>query len=384
MNFNVKMDDSKIDINTSKTNLKDVLQYCKPKEQLVLLKKFGVITAKETPLQRIGNDYNLTRERVRQIESQALMRFRRLVVGNTKYTSLLDEASNILKQAWGLLKDTDLIARLINTKKFVFTPQEMKLILVSDFDITSLKRNRLIDKCFYIDPIFEDALTNTVIYIQDFFNKRWKSINVYEFIAKLKNYLMNKYEEVELFQEDWFYMQFFKVIRWIAVFDGKIWLDTYPDVNPKTIKLKILYTMRKHWEPVHYQELPDMIMKRFPEKNIKTNTVHNELVKNNEMFVNLWLWIYWLKERWYIWWTVQSIIVRIFKKVGRQMTIKEISKELIKEKMVSPGTIILNLQKYKTIFERVDKWIYKLKKWLEKLSEDEIKKLANKSNKKKK
>ncbi len=376
MNFNVKMDDSKIDINTSNTNLKDVLQYCKPKEQLVLLKKFGIITPKETPLQRIWNDYNLTRERVRQIESQALMRFRRLVVGNTKYTSLLDEASSILQQAWWLLKDTDLIAKLVNTKKFVFTPQEIKLILVSDFNITNLKRNRLIDKCFYVDPIFEDALTNIVIYIKNYFDKRKKSVNIYEFIATLKTHLLDKYEEVDLFQEDWFYMQFFKVIRGIVVFDGKVWLDTYADVNPKTIKLKILYTMRKHWEPLHYQKLPDMIMKWFPEKNIKTNTVHNELVKNNEMFVNLWLWIYGLKERWYVWWTVQSIIVRIFKKAWRQMTIKEISKELIKEKMVSPWTIVLNLQKYKSVFERVDKWIYRLKQWLENLSEDEIKVIA--------
>ncbi len=381
MNFNVKMDDSKIDINVDSTNLKDVLQYCKPKEQLVLLKKFWIITKKETPLQRIWKDYNLTRERVRQIESQALMRFRRLIVWNTKYTSLLEEASKILKQNWWLLKDTELIAKLVNTRKFIFTAQEIKLILVSDFDITYLKRNRLIDKCFYIDPIFEDALTNAVIYIKDFFDKRWKSINLYEFIANLKNYMTDKYEEINFFKQDNFYMNFFEVVRWIAVFDWKIWLDTYEDVNPKTIKLKILYTMRKHWEPIHYQKLPELIMKWFPDKQVKVNTVHNELVKNNDIFVNLWLWIYWLRERWYKWWTVQSIIVRIFKRVWRQMTIKEISKELIKEKMVSPGTIVLNLQKYKNIFERVDKWIYKLKKWLENLSEEEIRKIAEQDKK---
>lgn len=80
MNFHIKMDDSKINVDISGSNLKDVLQYCKPKEQLVLVRKFGVLTGKETPLQRIGKDYSLTRERVRQIESQALMRVRRLMV----------------------------------------------------------------------------------------------------------------------------------------------------------------------------------------------------------------------------------------------------------------------------------------------------------------
>jgi DNA-directed RNA polymerase sigma subunit (sigma70/sigma32) len=38
----------------------------------------------------------LTRERIRQIETQALMRFRRLVVGNETYMSVLAEAKAIL------------------------------------------------------------------------------------------------------------------------------------------------------------------------------------------------------------------------------------------------------------------------------------------------
>jgi hypothetical protein len=43
------------------------------------------------------------------------------------------------------------------------------------------------------------------------------------------------------------------------------------------------------------------------------------------------------------------------KAAGRQMSVKEISKELLKEKMASPNTIILNLQKYKTVFDRIEK-----------------------------
>jgi len=37
------------------------------------------------------------------------------------------------------------------------------------------------------------------------------------------------------------------------------------------------------------------------------------------------------------------------------MSIKEIAKEVLKEKMVSPNTIVLTLQKYKEIFVRIDK-----------------------------
>jgi hypothetical protein len=30
--------------------------------------------------------------------------------------------------------------------------------------------------------------------------------------------------------------------------------------------------------------------------------------------------------------------------------------------MVSPNTVLLNLQKHKDLFERVEKWVYQLKK----------------------
>jgi len=360
MNFNVKMDDKKIKVNVDVTNLKDILVYCKPKEKLVLIRKFGLDGNKEIPLQRIGKEYNLTRERIRQIEMQALMRFRRLIVWNDTYMNVLEEAKRILSsQAW-ILREEKLISKIFNKWLFKFTKQELKLILVSDFDVTYLKRNKLIDKSFYLDPLYEDLLTKMTSYVLSYFNKRSESQDLYEFIAHIKDYFVKDYKDVHYLQNDLFYVNFFDVIRWLNVFDGKIWLPDFEDVNPKTIKLKILYAMRRINKPMHYQELPVKIMEWFPQKNVKLNTVHNELVKNNDVFVNLWLGIYGLKEWGYEWWMVKDILVRILKKNGRAMNVKELCKEMLKEKMVSPNTVMLNLQKYKDLFKRVDKWVYEL------------------------
>lgn len=57
---------------------------------------------------------------------------------------------------------------------------------------------------------------------------------------------------------------------------------------------------------------------------------------------------------------MKDIIIRIFNKYKRPMSVKEISKELLKEKMVSPNTVLLNLQKFKDEFRRVDKGVYEL------------------------
>lgn len=360
MNFNIKMDDKKIKVDIESTNLKDILQYCKAKEQLVLVKKFGLLTWKEVPLQRIGADYNMTRERVRQIETQALMRFRRLIVGNDKYVKVLEEAKKILDTHGWLLSEEDLIKKIVNKNMFKFSSQELKLILVSDFDINYLKRNKLLYKSFYKDPLFEDLLTKMTMWTTNYFEKKKESEDVYEFIEKMKNEFTVKHANVEFLQNALFYMNFFQVIRWVKVFDGKVGLITFTDVWPKTIKLKIVYVMRKLNKPVHFQELPAKIMEWFPTKPVKVTTIHNELVKNNQTFVNIGLGLYALREWGYEGGLVRDIIIRIFNKYQRPMSVKEISKELLKEKMVSPNTVLLNLQKFKEDFRRVDKGVYEL------------------------
>ena len=40
------------------------------------------------------------------------------------------------------------------------------------------------------------------------------------------------------------------------------------------------------------------------------------------------------------------------------MKIQDLIKEVLKEKMINPNTVVLNLQKHKKLFKRVDKGLY--------------------------
>ena len=363
MSFNVKLDDKAVQVDLSSTELKDILIYCKAKEALVLVKKFGLGTnGAGVPLQRIGKEYGLTRERMRQIENQALMRFRRLIVWNEKYTAVLTEAKKILEAHGCILSEDVFISKLINRNLFKFNKAELKLILVSDFDIFYLKRNRLLNKAFYISPVFEDLLTKMVLFVNEYFTERGNAQDLYEFISIVKNTFIQEYKDVECLRNDLFYINFFSLIKGIAIFDSKIGLDSFPEVFPKTMKMKIYYTMKRLNKAVHFQELPSKILDWFPNQSVKINTIHNELVKNNDIFVNLWLGLYGLKEWGYQGGVVKDILVRILQKNDRAMSVKELCNEVLKEKMVSPTTIAMNLQKYSECFERVGKGVYKIRK----------------------
>lgn len=361
MTFSVKMDDKKINVDLECTNLKDTLIYCKPKERLVLMKKFWLDGKKGIPLQRIGKEYNLTRERIRQIESQALMRFRRLIVGNTTYINVLEEAKKILVTNGGFLEESLLVSKLVNKKLFKFNKQELLLILISDFDIIYLKRNKYINKSFYLDNLYEDVLTRLALTVENHFEKRKKSQSMTELVTYLKDTFAKEYDNIPFLNNTEFYTNFFSSTRSLCNFNGKVGLLSFDDVNPRTIKLKLVHILRKVKKPLHYQDIPARIMEEFPGKNVKVNTVHNELVKNWDIFVNMGLGLYGLKEWGFQGGLVKDIILRIMKRTNRPMGVKELEKEVLKEKMVSHNTVMINLQKHKDIFERVDKGIYKLR-----------------------
>jgi hypothetical protein len=95
---------------------------------------------------------------------------------------VLQEAKKVLDAHGGFLIEDVLISKLVNKNLFKFNREELKLILVSDFDVSYLKRNKYINKGFYLEPLYEDMLTRMVLFIQDHFAKRNKSQDLYEFV----------------------------------------------------------------------------------------------------------------------------------------------------------------------------------------------------------
>ena len=62
--------------NNLKDSTGDVLKSLTPREELVLRMRFGVGDGSEHTLEEVGRSFNVTRERIRQIESKALRKLR--------------------------------------------------------------------------------------------------------------------------------------------------------------------------------------------------------------------------------------------------------------------------------------------------------------------
>ena len=59
-----------------KEQLDDVLATLTPREAKVLQLRFGLVDGRQRTLEEVGKEFNVTRERIRQIESKALRKLR--------------------------------------------------------------------------------------------------------------------------------------------------------------------------------------------------------------------------------------------------------------------------------------------------------------------
>lgn len=362
MAFEKKINIDESQINLSNTSLKDILKMCNPSEQFVLVEKYWLVDGKMLPMQQIGNKFNMSRERIRQILNKSLNKFRRLASHDKYLEEIIQKAHNIIKNNAYIMKEDDLINKLLEDKDIKLNYNELLLLLSSDYDLYYLHRNKRFEKLFFIEPLFEDLLNDIHDRIYEEVKNEPASIDMIKY--KIKWEFLWKFQRnnsiKKVLENDKLYENIIKLSRKLYLFDNKVWLEHHEEVNPKTIKLKIKYVLSKEWKPLHYEDIANKIKETFNLKSVKVPTIHNELVKWKE-FVNVGMGTYWLKEWWYNGDNTIEAIKNILAKAWRPMKVSEITKEVLKERLIREVTILIVLQKNPDIFERVWKWLYKLK-----------------------
>jgi RNA polymerase primary sigma factor len=56
--------------------LREILDTLSPRERKILELRFGLADGRERTLEQVGKEFNLTRERIRQIEAKAIAKLR--------------------------------------------------------------------------------------------------------------------------------------------------------------------------------------------------------------------------------------------------------------------------------------------------------------------
>lgn len=315
------------------------------RDRQILARRFGFGLPKRQTLERIGQDFGITRERVRQIEKAAIAKIR------GHLPSEADQANQILSSylqseggvaligvvgqkmgadTAGELPYVVFLASLVPDVELIEEDDHLKLSLALNPPFNRDKIKKVLQQAIGI--IREAKRPLSLVEISRQLPGRWS-------VASLRNLLL--------------------VSKQLAKFDDQWGLISWPEVNPKSIRDKTYLVLKKQGKPLHFSEIAEQIKAlNVNQRQVTVQAVHNELIKDPR-FVLIGRGIYALAEWGYTPGTVADIIVDILKEEA-PLHKDEIVKRVLAKRQVKTATIILNLQE-KNQFERVAKATYKLK-----------------------
>ncbi len=322
----------------------------KENEKKVVLARFGIDSERKT-LSAIGKKLNLSRERIRQIEKDSLRKLASSVIDNNSETVV--KLAEAFEKSGGI-SNHDIIADKFLEKAFAADKNEfnsLHLIFVLMPQLIKIEKTRELEAGWIMAKLSKKdvikVINDWVSHLQKV--KKPETLDV----------LMKSHPEHQKYQVTFLSELPMISKKLVRTEEGNIGLSSWPEVNPKNVRDKIYFVLKKVGQPMHFEEIAKIIKEeKFEKKGIVKATVHNELIADDR-FVLVGRGIYALCEWGYVPGTVSDIIKSVLISKPAGLSVDEIVKEVLKQRLVRKNTILINLQT-KSDFVKVKKNIYRL------------------------
>lgn len=340
--------------------INDLLKQLNQKEADVLRRRFGLAQREAETLETIGQTYNVTRERVRQIQRWAVTRLKKSAATKTRLHSLDALLQQLLQEHGGIMAEDDLLEELHRhaanndqTKAAtLFILQELMADKVERVETPAFKPYW---KLKFSTP---HLLTETITTAEGVITSAGKPLGRDRLLEAMKATPWWASHSAELTDE--------AVLTYLGVATtiernpfNEYGLRSWGSIVPKRMNDKILLVMRKHGQPMHFQDITQKINEiGFDARQAYPPTVHNELILNKE-YVLVGRGIYALKEWGYKPGVVADVITALLKEANRPMAREEIIDAVLKQRMVKRNTIHLALTN-KKLFRKLADGTYAL------------------------
>lgn len=314
------------------------------RDRQIIARRFGFGMARRQTLEKIGNDFDITRERVRQIEKAAIAKMR--ASESVEIARASEILRTIVAEVGGIALTSD-VATVIGAGEGD-VPYMVFLTLLAP-DVELIDEDDDLRQAVALAPVYPRSqviqlLKEIVTTVKDYA----KPIT----LPKLRSKLPSELEALTL-------EQLMRTSKRLAFFDGKWGLISWPEVNPKSIRDKTYLVLSRNGRPLHFSDIASHVRNLGAAKrDVTVQAVHNELIKD-ERFILIGRGIYALAEWGYTPGTVAEIIASVLRE-EQPLHKDEIVRRVLMKRQVKTTTIILNLQE-KEQFQRTAKATYKLK-----------------------
>ena len=326
----------------------------------VIFRRFALNGGERATLEAIGEDFGLTRERVRQIEEDGLRRIKK----SPQFANLEKIFQKFRKYfaSQGDFKKEDILFQVFNSQpnssNWVF------FLLNLDGSFLRFIGDKELHNFWVKNPKIILRVKKIVKEVKKILEKERKSLTFKEISQKIpKNWRLLR-SSLEVSKEI------------IFLSDGRFVLKTWPEINPRGVKDLAYLIFKKIQKPLHFTEITKLIDEFFKQKspqlapltiiqaaanlNKKTKpfgkfrlggepsrttnpqTVHNELIRDPR-FVLVGRGTYALAEWGYKPGVVKDVISGTLKEAKKPLSREEILKKVLSQRLVKENTVLLNL-----------------------------------------
>ncbi len=232
----------------------------------ILRKRFGLDSSETNTLQALGDQYGITRERIRQLESHAISELKKSIDNFETVMILKEYAEKHLSSVGGIRKDDIFIDELYSLlkptkEKDVFGNQTRLVFKILEYPYFT-GENDTFYSFWYTDEesrqkmqVVHDEIAKNLTSTQQFDNVFYKAISPYNMSESIM-------------------VSFLSVSKRLGIGPyGDIGLSEWEEINPKTVRAKVFALLKKEQTPMHFTEIAQKIGNHAP-------TVHNELIKD--------------------------------------------------------------------------------------------------------
>ncbi len=333
--------------------LGDLFLVLTQKETEVIKRRFALTGQSKQTLEKIGKHFNVTRERIRQIESIALSKLKR-TVRTTRLNEVNEIAKSILRTNGGLMLSNELVSSVLKRLPGaqLVDGSILKLSFAIDNEMAAEGHSLTYKPFWRLSILSLEDISMIIDMAVKFLNKRHSCMKGGELVSSIQS--------MPVFQAR---IPSSELINSCLSIDERLkeitegWgLTEWRFVRPRSIRDKVEIVLKKIAHPMHFMEIANQIKEAsFDHKNVTVQAVHNELIRYPQ-FVLVGRGLYALREWGYEPGTVADVIEKILKQKGA-LSKKQIIEEVGKQRTVKVGTISLNLQKM-PYFVRVGRAVY--------------------------
>ncbi len=325
------------------------------KEKIVIKKRFNLDNDGKHTLESIGQEFSVTRERIRQIENNALNKMKRNVF-NTALKNLHEFVTSYVREHGGLYRQETLVNDLmtLSTQDRDLHVPSINLSLVLHDDLDSVRNTINFHPYVRIKNMRDQSIKHASNHLINQLHKHGDVRNIEKIHHESKNYFKDIDFDIDKLKS---LVDIDK--RLTLLDDALIGLREWRHIHPRTLRDKIMYILRNDKKPLHFGKISEKIIDaNFDNKNVNVQAVHNELIRHDS-FVLIGRGIYAMAEWGYERGTVADVIVKILAEKG-ELDMDDIIAEVLKKRQVKKITIQLAL-KNTDKFERVGRKRYTAK-----------------------